>query len=372
MDRQQRMHTLYVLALQRLTFSNPRNYTAIWQACKSFDELYSLPAKRLLTLLPNATHSMARELQQRKQRAQVYRQTVKDFDWLERNRAAVLTLFDDDYPELLKTIDLPPPVLMACGDVKLLSRQQVAIVGSRKASTTGLENAEMFAAGLAEAGLVVTSGLALGIDAAAHRGAIKSQSVTTAVVGTGLDICYPARHRQLAQQIIDSGVIISEFPLGQAAKKENFPRRNRIISGLSLGVLVAEAEIKSGSLITANYALDQGREVWAIPGSLKNPGAKGCHHLIRCGATLVESPQDIVEDLGFSTLSFSSNLLTDDHRQELTPAENKLLPLLHYDGQTLDQLAVTSGLSCSELTALLINMEIKGWISFNPEGYSLR
>ncbi|SFF22803.1 DNA protecting protein DprA [Fontimonas thermophila] len=221
-----------------------------------------------------------------------------DLAWLAAPGRRALTLTDPEYPPLLHEIAQPPPLLFVQGDADWLALPQIAIVGARNATPQGIENAQAFAAELARRGLVVTSGLALGIDGAAHRGALAAGGGTIAVCATGLDRVYPARHKALAHEIAAHGALVSEFPPGVGALAEHFPRRNRIISGLALGVLVVEAARESGSLITARFALEQGREVFAIPGSIHNPLARGCHALIRQGAKLVETVDDVLEELG--------------------------------------------------------------------------
>lgn len=221
-----------------------------------------------------------------------------ELDWLGEPQHYLLVWPDLDYPPLLREIPDPPVMLYVMGNRRVLSRPQLAIVGSRHPTPMGGENARAFAKSLAGAGLVITSGLALGIDGAAHRGAVEAGGKTIAVVGTGLDRVYPPRHRDLAHDIIRHGALVSEFPLGTPPKPENFPARNRLISGLSLGTLVVEAALQSGSLITARLATEQGREVFAIPGSIHSPQSRGCHALIRQGAKLVETAQDILEELG--------------------------------------------------------------------------
>lgn len=222
--------------------------------------------------------------------------------WLEKDNTHLVTLADETYPKQLLEISNPPAILFAIGNLHWLNHPSIAMVGSRSATPQGEKNAEEFAESLCNQGLCVVSGMALGIDGAAHRGALKANGATIAVVGTGLDIVYPARHRDLAHQIAQRGLIISEFPLGTSSKAQNFPRRNRIISGLSLGCLVVEANIDSGSLISARLATEQGREVFAIPGSIHSPVAKGCHLLIKQGAKLVENTQDILEEINWVTL----------------------------------------------------------------------
>jgi DNA processing protein len=218
--------------------------------------------------------------------------------WLEDENNHLVTLADYDYPQLLLQIPDPPPLLYVKGRRELLNRPALAVVGSRNATSQGVANAESFEA-LSAAGLCIVSGLALGIDAAAHRGGLKSAASSIAVVGTGLDIVYPARNRELAHALAEKGALVSEFPLGTPATGNNFPRRNRIISGLCRGCLVVEAALSSGSLITARQALEQGREVFAVPGSIHSPLAKGCHALIKQGAILAENAQDILEEIGW-------------------------------------------------------------------------
>ncbi len=223
----------------------------------------------------------------------------RDLGWLEGGgQRHLLTLADDRYPARLRTLDDAPPVLFAYGDPELLPLPQLAMVGSRAATPQGRENAHAFAAALSGRGLTITSGLADGIDGAAHQGALSAGGLTIAVCATGLDQVYPARHRDLARRIADCGLLVSEFPVGVGPLAHHFPRRNRLISGLALGVLVVEAAVGSGSLVTARLALEQNREVFAIPGSIHNPQARGCHRLIRQGAKLVESVDDILEELG--------------------------------------------------------------------------
>jgi DNA processing protein len=284
--------------------------------------------------------------------------------WAKAPGHHILTLADADYPsQLLQTAD-PPVLLYARGNPALLSRPAIAVVGSRNATPQGLKSAQDFAAALASSGLCVISGLALGIDAAAHKGALAADGATVAVVGTGADRLYPARNQELARQIIERGVIISEFPLGAPAAAENFPRRNRIISGLARGVLVVEAALQSGSLITARLAGEQGREVFAIPGSIHSPMSKGCHWLIRQGAKLVESAQDILEELG--AFSQDAPISAQDDQENLDSAEGQVLASLGHDPCTLDELAQRSGLTTDALLALLMGLELEGRIASLP------
>ena len=290
--------------------------------------------------------------------------------WLSETGHHLVTWADTDYPPLLREIPDPPVVLYVIGDRQSLSRPQFAIVGSRNPTPMGRENAQAFAKTLAGAGLTITSGLALGIDGAAHRGALEAGGMTIAVAGTGLDRVYPARHRDLAHEVVQHGALVSEFPLGTPPKPENFPVRNRIISGLSLGTLVVEAALQSGSLITARLATEQGREVFAIPGSIHSPQARGCHALIRQGAKLVETAQDILEELGpLAQLVCESR----PEEKETTPREislpmAKLLEYIGYDPVSVDTLIDRSGLTADAVSSMLLQMELQGLVMPSPGG----
>ena len=288
-------------------------------------------------------------------------------DWLQEPAHRIVTLADAEYPPSLLQIPDPPPLLYVGGRVDLLSRPSLAIVGSRSASAQGSVNAEAFARTLSDAGLTIVSGLALGIDAAAHRGALAGASSSVAVLGTGADIVYPSRHRALAQELAARGAFLSEFPLGTRPLPANFPRRNRLISGLALGCLVVEAAAESGSLITARMAAEQGREVFAIPGSIHSPLSKGCHALIRQGAKLVESARDILEELRIS--SPQSPAAT---RDPASGAARAVLEAIGHDPCDADTIAQRSGLSTGEIAALLTQLELAGQISAMPGGLYLR
>ncbi len=281
--------------------------------------------------------------------------------WLSQANNHIVTLADIHYPQALLEITDPPPFLYAKGNVALLNLPSIAIVGSRNASVQGEKNAEAFAHDLCAYGLCIVSGLALGIDGAAHRGALKASGATIAVVGTGLDIVYPAKHRDLAHQIVEHGLIISEFPLGTPSKPQNFPKRNRIISGLSLGCLVVEANLQSGSQITARLAAEQGREVFAIPGSIHSPMSKGCHHLIKQGAKLVDCLQDIVEDLGLNSLNSYSDALVPTEK-DVTP-NNLILNLMGFESTSLENLVRLSSLTVSEVSSMLMLLELEGRVA---------
>ena len=291
----------------------------------------------------------------------------------------LLTIDNPTYPALLKSINDPPQALFVNGELQTLSEWQLAIVGSRNPTTPGRETAHAFAQHLAEAGLVITSGMALGIDGAAHEGALDAGKATIAVMGNGLDRVYPARHRDLAHRIAEQGALVSEFAPGVKPLAQNFPRRNRIISGLSLGTLVVEAAQKSGSLITAYKALEQLREVFAVPGSIHNPLAKGCHQLIRQGAKLVETSQDIIEELGplagaaseLHTRAAASEGASPDN-PPAEEAHQQVLEAMAYEPVSIDTLAGRTGLSASALSSILLILELEGHVSMQSGGRYIR
>ena len=287
-----------------------------------------------------------------------------DRDWrqLQQLNIQLIPLSHPDYPELLKQIADPPPLLYVRGRLALLNKPQLAMVGSRKPSAQGRENAFCFAGELSRAGFVVTSGLALGIDTESHRGALASGGDSIAVLGTGVDRVYPARNRLLHEELIEGGAIISEFPLGTEPRRNLFPQRNRIISGMSLGVLVVEAALKSGSLITARCALEQNREVFAIPGSIHNPASCGCHWLIQQGAVLVQGAREVMGPLqGWLPTGLGDQLREVGHQVPMySQQEQSLLDWLGYDPATIDQLQQRSGWPIAELNAHLVGLEIKG------------
>ena len=305
-----------------------------------------------------------------------WRGVEQDLAWLEQSGNHLLALDDWRYPPLLRQISYPPPLLFVRGAPDCLRAPQLAIVGTRNPTPLGRETAHSFAAYLAGAGMVITSGLALGIDAAAHQGALASGGRTIAVMGTSLDRVYPAKHRDLAHTIVEQGALVSEFPIGTSPVAGNFPQRNRLISGLALGVLVVEAAAQSGSLITARQAVEQSREVFAIPGSIHNPLAKGCHSLIRQGAKLVETAADILEELGSlaavgaettpsaMVASPVTNLLDNDYRQ--------LLAAIGDEPASVDLLVERCGLTAEVLSSMLLILELEGYVAAVPGGLYCR
>jgi DNA processing protein len=292
-----------------------------------------------------------------------------DLDWFAQPGHHLVVWTDPDYPPLLREISDPPLVLYVKGDRSLLMHPQIAIVGSRNPTPVGRENAHAFGGALANAGLVVTSGLALGIDAAAHRGALDTGRPTIAVTGTGLDRVYPARNRDLAHAIADRGALVSEFPIGTPPLPENFPRRNRLISGMSVGVLVVEAALQSGSLITARLAAEQGREVYALPGSIHSPLARGCHALIRQGAKLVETAEHVVEELApLVQVALTSGTATKEPPR-LSAVEAQLLDCLDDLPTSIDVVVERSGLTADTVSSILLQLELRGLVLVGSHGY---
>jgi DNA processing protein len=283
--------------------------------------------------------------------------------WSEAPGQHLVCLADPDYPQTLLQIPDPPTLLYVRGRLDLLNSAALAMIGSRNPTPQGSQNAERFAAALAQAGLTVTSGLALGIDAAAHRGALTASGNTVAFIGTGIDRIYPATNRQLAIEIAARGSIISEFPLGTPPVAANFPRRNRLIAGLSLGALVVEATVDSGSLITARLASEQGREVFAIPGSIHSPQSRGCHKLIKQGAKLVETVQDVLDELHWKGAAAESPL-----QSESTQDVPGLLRSMGFDPCSVDELAHLNGLTAGVVSVMLLHLELDGQVASLPGG----
>lgn len=302
-------------------------------------------------------------------------------EWLEAEHHYLISLDDPYYPPLLRRIDDPPPVLFAAGQPDALLKPQVAVVGSRNATAGGLANARAFAATLARAGFAVTSGLAEGVDGAAHTACLDAGGLTVAVAGTGPDMVYPACHRELARRIVGQGVVTSFFPPGTGPRPHNFPARNRVISGMSLGVLVVEAGNQSGSLITARLAAEQGRNVFAIPGSIHNPLARGCHYLLRQGAQLVETADEIVEELRPLAVELAGELTAlldspaDDGLESdactphlVDPEYRRLLEAVGFDPTPVDEIIARSQLTTAAVSSMLLMPELDGRVIAHPGG----
>lgn len=323
-------------------FGSPEN---IWKA--SIEEL-----KRELGLSADVAERVVR------QRNALY--LDRELDKVKRAGVELLTVFDLSYPRLLKEIYSPPPVLFVKGDLIKSYEMAVAIVGSRKASSFGRTLASELAQELSRCGITVVSGVARGIDSAAHRGALKEEGGTVGVLGCGLDIVYPPENKKLYLEITEKGSLISEQPLGMRAFPQHFPARNRIISGLSLGVIVVEAPQRSGALITADFALEQGREVMAVPGNVKSSLSKGTHALLRQGACLVESVDDVIDALNLNLKSIKREA---SGKEELLSAQEKaVLTVLDWQPRHIDAIASEVGLTASQVASLLAVLEIKGFV----------
>lgn len=351
------------------TSLDPRSWIALHlvptigaEAIRSLLTAFSTPRR----VLEQDKASLARVVGERRASAIVAgadaTQIQATLDWLADDANQLLTLADDDYPPWLLEIANPPTLLYLKGRRELLRQTCMAVVGSRNATPGGVQNAESFSQALSAAGLTVVSGMAMGIDAAAHRGGLAAAASTIAVVGTGLDLVYPARNKALAHQISSQGLIVSEFALGTPALAANFPRRNRIISGLARGVLVVEAALASGSLITAREAAEQGREVFAIPGSIHSPFCKGTHQLIKQGAKLVDDVHDIFDELAWSgglpALSPVEVSKVESH--------TSLMNALGYDAVTIDELCSRMSTPPDALISQLIELELDGRVAQLP------
>ncbi|KTD27998.1 protein smf [Legionella maceachernii] len=348
----------YLLALNRIQRIGPRTIRKLLTRWPELEELFRLSSEQMQTA--GFTPQLAELITQFN-----FDEIEADLRWQEESNHHLLTWNDVQYPALLKEIHDPPPVLYLKGDLSSLQQSTIAIVGSRKPSITGAETAWRFSFELALNKLTIISGLALGIDAQAHQGCLEAKGKTIAVLGTGIDCMYPRQHAQLAQHICDNGLLISEFPLKTAPSAGHFPRRNRIISGLALATLVVEATIRSGSLITARLALEQNRDVLAIPGSIYNPQVRGCHYLLQQGAKLVTSSQEVIEELGLD-----NRVINQSNTIESLASDNKnLVKCIGFEITTVDQIVRRSGLSVEEVACGLATLEIQGSIKAVPGGY---
>lgn len=325
------------------------------------EQVLAQPRRALASLLPAPAIAAvdSKEVRDAAQRACA---------WASEDAHHIVTLADHDYPRLLLEIADPPPLLYLVGRRELLKRDCIAVVGSRNSTTQGEHNAESFARAMSESGLTVVSGLAMGIDAAAHRGGLQAPGSTIAVLGTGVDVVYPRRNETLAVEIGARGLLISEFPLGTAPAAPNFPRRNRIISGLGRGCLVVEAAAASGSLITARAAAEQGREVFAIPGSIHSPLSKGCHALIKSGAKLVESAEDILAELGGFRSSGAASTTHSRQDKDQHAVDSGLLAHMGHDPVDVDALCERAGLTAEQVSSELLRLELDGRIAVLPGG----
>ena len=344
------------LRLHSLPGLGPRRWQRLWSAFGNACAALSAPANAWRAL------GIPADCAEHRRTADIRQRVDSTLAWLEHPQHHVIFSDQPEYPALLLEIPDPPPVLFAHGNILRLEQPQLAIIGSRNASVHGTDNAQRFARCLAAGGFGITSGLALGIDTAAHQGTLDANGYTVAVMGTGMQRVYPARNRALAEQIVQKGgVLLSELPLDAPPHASHFPRRNRIISGLSLGVLVVEAGVASGSLITARLALEQNREVFAIPGSIHHPGARGCHQLIRQGAQLVESADDILQALqGWQQIALPHE--TPSVLEPVPAPTSSLLQLLSAGSLSAEQLAAHLQTPLPEVLAQLTEYEIMGQV----------
>lgn len=357
----------YALALWRTPGIGPSTFKFLQEKVRDLAYLFKASSTELQTL--GVSKPIISALKQIS-----WKDVDLDMQWQkQRANRFILTMQHVHYPRLLREISSAPPLLFIEGDLARLSQKQIAMVGSRHASHLGAQTANQFACALAERGLVITSGLAYGIDKASHEGALRAKSGTIAVLGTGLERIYPRQHQALAEKITENGALVSEFPIGTLPKASHFPRRNRVISGLSAGVLVIEAALESGSLITAQYALEQNRDVFAIPGSIHNPLARGCHRLIRQGAKLVETVDDILEELGPWIGQKPVENSTSQNEDSPDNIEQKtLLACIDLAPTPIDLLIERSKLAADIVAANLLLLEVEGYVQKTPEGYLKR
>lgn len=360
------------LSLLALPSAGPGSLSRLLVAAGSAAAALHLPDETLdqLRLRPETTAGL------RALRGRPSGKALRQRDWLDANEVCVITRAHPAYPAMLARIHRPPPLLFLRGPVGLLDSPQLAIVGSRRPTPSGRELAGEFASGLSKYGLTITSGLANGIDAAAHGGAIQASGPTVAVMGTGPDQIYPRGNQRLAEAVLaQGGALLTEFPPGVAPEPANFPRRNRIISGLSLGVLVVEAALPSGSLSTAHHALDQDREVMAVPGSVRSATSRGCHDLLRNGAALVECPEDVIRALGdrfrpAAAPGPEAGVLLPEAPRD--PDQRRVLDALGPEAVGADQLIARTGLEAARLASALVGLELMGHVETVPGGHARR
>lgn len=405
------------LIFNRLPGAAAATYWKLLSNCHSLENVFSESPSVLSHILKEPALSVIESVQKRGKNSEAAQQALREKEWCDENQITLLMAGKEKYPKLLCEINRAPPLLFIRGNVDVLELPQLAIVGSRNCSPLGLKTAYEFSRFLVSNGMSVTSGLALGVDTSAHDGALagcadnngEGAASTIAVMGSGIDNVYPARNRRLAEAIIEQGgAVVSEFPLGTSPQPSNFPQRNRVISGLSYGTLVVEAAVKSGSLITARFAAQQNREVFAIPGSIHNPLSRGCHALIKDGAKLVETGQDIVDELqGFLLRDRTINSTQEFHFNDavasgfnadkektvkrqtkkkpvktikqnvpaaasedvLIESEKAVLDQLGFESTTVDELVARTCLAVAELMATLLSLELKGYIANLGTGY---
>ncbi len=351
------------LALVRLGFISHSRLIRLLARLNHVTAIFSAPIA-LLQEIAGLSHDQAHLI-----KTFDFNMLKPDLAWLEHDRHYFLTIDDPRYPALLKTISQAPIALYVKGDLSAFDPPGFAIVGSRKPTPMGKKNADQFASELAKAGFSIVSGLAHGVDTASHEAAYRLGK-TIAVMGTGIDVIYPKQNKKLAEELTETGLLVSEFALSSQPMRENFPRRNRVISGLSLGTLIVEAAMQSGSLITAKYALEQNREVFAIPGSIHNPESRGCHWLIKQGATLVEKVDDIMAELG-GLLEWSENTREKEKLAfpDLDEDDSVILRAICDEPTTLDAMTGQIGFALDKIAYHLLRLELKGYVQSTTGGY---
>lgn len=349
----------YLLALNHIERVGPLTITKLMKRWPDLQEMFELSSAGLTEAgLPSVLVDSISTFD--------WKRVDEDWRWQEKENQHLVTWTDPDYPTLLREIHDPPAVIYARGDLTAFKQPAIAMVGTRKPSITGAETARYFARELSKHAITIVSGLALGIDAQVHQGCLDAVGKTIAVMGTGIDMIYPRRHRQLADEICVNGLLLSEFPLKTSPNAGHFPRRNRIISGLSLATLIVEAAVRSGSLITARLAMEQNRDVMAIPSSILNPQARGCHHLLQQGAKLVTSITDVLDEL-----KIMPDIPVSGERQHeaLAIEPDHFVKCIGFETTSIDQIVVRSGLDVNAITCRLAGLEVQGIITAVPGGY---
>lgn len=361
-DRENR---IYLNALNCIVILGPKRITALLNHFGTAKKAWEAPGEELEQAagLQGCTRRLDEE------RAII--NPLREWGRLKDYRVECLTVDSTGYPSLLRQLSCPPPVLYYRGDLKSFEQPAVAIVGSRRSTFYGKEVAARLAGELAAAGVTVVSGMALGVDTSAHRGALENNGYTIAILGCGLDQCYPPQNRDLMDQIISNGAVLSEFPVGTKPLPHHFPQRNRIISGLCLGTVVVEATAKSGSLITADFALEQNREVFAVPGNVGSPYSRGCHQLIKDGARLVESAADILSEISVN-LPAEEQLSIEQVTAALSEEEKTLLALIPYQPTHIDDLVRACGSGAAGVITVLLSLELKKLVRQTPGKYYCR
>lgn len=351
-------NTAYLLACNRIPNFGPRSIAFCQKIYPDLAELFRASTKELIALgLPEAVAKTIHGFD--------FTTIEPDLAWMQYPDQHIVVWGTAQYPILLAELAAPPPILYARGHLECLSQPSLGMVGTRNPSPSGSETAWHFAYDLAQSGLVIVSGLALGVDAQAHRGCLATLGKTVAVMGTGIDRIYPYRHRDLAEQIAESGLLLSEFPLQSPPIARHFPQRNRIISGLSSALLVVEAALRSGSLITARFAMEQNRDVFAIPGSIYQSQSRGCHQLLQQGACLVTTPQEVYDEMCLGSQELTKNISIFS---EICDNSN-FLRHVGFELTTIDQILERSGLSVDAVLCGVLELELQGYIQVVPGGY---